>query len=375
MKRIVIFVLVSILVMGACMAEEAPVSVCKGNIFRVFGIEPFSGDSILLSGLDNIASSDTPGARIAVIDPSGEILWEYKTTEGSEQTRYNCAVQVDEDTIAALLDLRDQTGYIDFIEMDGEIHRSELLYGPHKIFANDAGILVNILWEDITHLIQMDKEGNTLWAADFEGTIYFDGILQGNDCIYAYGHEAHTDFSQARLVVLSTDGEVLKDTTDENKEAYIHGTIHEGQILLLGGNAWDGENWDVSCFNPEGSKLWYTAIPGELDGSAAQTSFRSLSTIIPYREGFLIAAKGYAAEGSTVILYEMDANGTLLDKQELHAGMPVMQEGCMLLDLEDGPYIVIQGWAEDMEDVDFWDDTAPRLVDLAYGLYIQKVVE
>lgn len=76
MKRIVIFVLVSILVMGACMAEEAPVSVCKGNIFRVFGIEPFSGDSILLSGLDNIASSDTPGARIAVIDPSGEILWE-----------------------------------------------------------------------------------------------------------------------------------------------------------------------------------------------------------------------------------------------------------------------------------------------------------
>ena len=47
----------------------------------------------------------------------------------------------------------------------------------------------------------------------------------------------------------------------------------------------------------------------------------------------------------------------------------------MLLDLEDGPYIVIHGWAEDMEDVDFWDDTAPRLVDLAYGLYVQKVVE
>lgn len=375
MKSIVIFVLVSVLVMGVCMAEEAPVSVCQGNIFRVFGIEPFSGDSILLSGLDNIASSDTPGARIAVIAPSGGILWEYKTTEGSEQTRYNCAVQVDEDTIAALLDLRDQTGYIDFIEMDGETHRSELLHGPHKIFANDAGILVNILWEDATHLIQMDKEGNTLWTADFEGTIYFDGILQGNDCIYAYGHEAHTDFSRARLVVLRTDGKVLKDTTDENKETYIHGTMHEGEILLLGGNAWDGENWGVSCFNPEGSRLWHTAIPGELAESTVQTSFRNLSTIIPCGNGFLIAAKGYAAEGSCFILYEMDANGTLLGKQALHTDMPVMQEGCMLLDLEDGPYIVIHGWAEDMENVDFWDDTSPRLVDLAYGLYIQKVVE
>ena len=146
--------------MGTCMAEEAPMPVCQGNIFRVFGIEPFSGGSILLSGLDNIASSDTPGARIMLMDTSGEILWEYKTTEGGEQTRYNCAVQVDENTIAALLDLRDQTGYIDFIEMNGEIHRSELLHGPHKIFANDAGILVNILWEDTTRLIQMDGEGS-----------------------------------------------------------------------------------------------------------------------------------------------------------------------------------------------------------------------
>lgn len=375
MKRIVIFILVSVLIMGACMAEEAPVPVCKGNIFRIFGIEPFSGDSILLSGLDNISSSDTPGARIAVIDPSGAILWEYKTTEGGEQTRYNCAVQVDEDTIAALLDLRDQTGYIDFIEMDGETRRSELFHGPHKIFANDAGILINTLWEDITYLIQMDREGNILWIADFEGTIYFDGILQGMDCIYAYGHEARTDFSQARLVVLSLDGEVLNETIDEKKETYIHGTVHDGQILLLGGNTWDGGNWGVSCFDLKGLQLWHTTISGELTESAAQTSFRNLSAIIPYGEGFLIAAQGYAADGSCVILYEMDADGKLLGKQELHTDMPVMQEGCMLLDLEDGPYIVIHGWAEDMEDADFWDDTAPRMVDLAYGLYIQKVVE
>lgn len=376
MKSVAMWTLVGVLILGigmTGMAEETPTTAYVEDIFRIFSIEPFSGDKLLLGGVENAASSDTPGARIAVMDPSGTILWDYKVTEGSEQTRYDSVVQTGSDSVAALMDLRDQTGYIDFIEMDGETHRSALLNGPHKIFANDAGVLVNLLWEDATQLVQMDRDGNTLWTVDFEGYLYFDGILQGNDRIYAYGHEARTDFLQAKLVVLSLDGEVLNEVTDENKKEYTHGTMHEGQVLLLGGNETEGENWGVTCFDAEGEQIWHAAIPAEVDASASQRPFIKLSAIIPHADGFLVAAQGIDLEGSSVLLYQLDAEGMLLNEQELHTDVPGEQDHCTLLQLESGPCLVIFGLTEVIEAYDLWDENAPNLVDLPYGLYIQKI--
>ena len=378
MRKTIIIALIALIAMQICLAEpmeRASMPLFIENSFRVFSIEPFSEENILLSGLENKASSDTPGACIVLMQPSGEILWEYKVEEGNEQTRYDCAVQIDENTIAALLDLRDQTGYIDFIEIGGDSHRSELLKGPNRIFANDAGILVNVLWEGLSSLIQMDQSGNVLWTVDIDGYMYVNGIVETQNRIYAYGNAEGGESGRAKLIVLSQNGEVVNEFTSESEEIYTSAESNDGQILILGGKRYNHFGWGVSCFDQDGTQLWRKEIPkiSQINTADGGFPFDRLSAIIRCGDHFLIAGEGKSLDGGQVWLYEMDAQGTLLRQKEFYTNKLTSMDYCTLIDLKSGSYLAIYGWVEDPLNADFWDADGPHVVDLGYGLYIQEI--
>lgn len=378
MKRIWLWALVFMLSVHGALAETAD---C-GDVYVEVPIWPsdiavWDDTSLLLSGVRVPTSAPEKTASMVLLDVSGQLLWQDDETKRPSPTQYSSAVQVDQQTIVALLK-DEENAYFSTIRHDGGKRYSAALSQAEitirHFMANDAGILCSGTLESshTSRLVQFDENWEALWTLDLDAYIVALGILQGEGIHYVFGHKitGSNDCFEGIVLAVDSTGRLVWAHDNSDVESFAAGhVLNDGSILLAGAQHPDGTL--LSCYGADGV-LWKKQLPAS-SVAMGEVQLRSgkATSIVPYQGDVLVACEGICYPGNGAWLYRVNAQGDVLAERYAYTDRISSREGCELLMLQGKVYLLLHGMASTV-DGPSWQSGA-TIGDSLRGFYLVDV--
>lgn len=379
MKKILPGILALLALGSICFAEAGGGR--GGEVFQLRGITTFSNEYMLLYGSDHAPSAEAQTAKLALIDESGTRAWEYQDPEGAEQSAYLSAIQVDEQTIAALFSSgSDENAYIDFITPQGRARRSAGIKNARGLYREEGGILVESHPETaLTRLALLDEAGNALWTMDLDEALYLHGVIVEGGVHYAYGYRIpDADNRMGAIIAFDGQGNLLGEYDCAEDGEYVDAAALEDEMMLFAAKSRQGDSaGSLACFRG-GDLAWKRELPAKSLELNADSHFstRDLCAMERIQDKVLISVEGYGTNGAGVYgawLFEMDAQGNVLSEAHDYTDRIGAGEGCFLLQLGESTYSVLYGQPSLESDTAWWGDGYPTSADLTHAICISDV--
>lgn len=406
MKRICILVLVlaicsSLALAETCAAEIQPIQYQPEEYayaeypFWPLSVEKWSDEAILIAGKNTMETEKFSVAAMMRMGLDGNILWQHEETDLSETTQYNSAYRLDDQTIIALQDENgvDYLGncYIEWINTDGLQQRSAPRPKSEMwltgIIPNDRGMLLvshphsnsdkGIAAQARTVLEQLDRDGNTIWTADYAEYLILHGGLQNGANSILYGAESSgvpgNHYYQGLIMEIDSQGALVRKQYSPEFERYTGGCLLADGSLLLIGNYAEQSKYSGVCRTNWNEFAWHTQLPAyTVDSDDADMKSNLATSIIPVQGDYLISSMGLNYRGASAWLYRINDAGEILRVDYVFNEQIDNFEGCKLLELNGNAYLLGYGMVDADDLTVSWND-GKTMRDYARGFYLAKL--
>ena len=406
MKRICILVLVlaicsSLALAETCAAEIQPIQYQPEEYayaeypFWPLSVEKWSDEAILIAGKNTMETEKFSVAAMMRMGLDGNILWQHEETDLSETTQYNSAYRLDDQTIIALQDENgvDYLGncYIEWINTDGLQQRSAPRPKSEMwltgIIPNDRGMLLvshphsnsdkGIAAQARTVLEQLDRDGQTIWTANYAEYLILQGGLQNGENSILYGTESSGTSGgqsyQGIIMEIDSQGALVRKQYSPEFERYTGGCLLADGSLLLIGNYAEPSKYSGVCRTNWNEFAWHTQLPAyAVDSGDADMKSNLATSIIPVQGDYLIAGMGLNYRGASAWLYRINDAGEILRVDYVFNEQIDNFEGCKLLELNGNAYLLGYGMV-DADDLTVSRNEGKTMRDYARGFYLAKL--
>ena len=406
MKRICILVLVlaicsSLALAETCAAEIQPIQYQPEEYayaeypFWPLSVEKWSDEAILIAGKNTMETEKFSVAAMMRMGLDGNILWQHEETDLSETTQYNSAYRLDDQTIIALQDENgvDYLGncYIEWINTDGLQQRSAPRPKSEMwltgIIPNDRGMLLvshphsnsdkGIAAQARTVLEQLDRDGNTIWTADYAEYLILHGGLQNGANSILYGAESSgvpgNHYYQGLIMEIDPQGTLIQKQYSLDFERYTGGCrLADGSLLLIGNYVKESKGSGVCRVNWN-ALAWDTQLP-RYEVSVGDVNMRSnlANCMLQYQGDYLIASMGLSQQGAGAWIYRINDAGEILNVYYLFGEQVNNFEGCKLLEMDGSAYLLAYGIVSTADLTLSWNSET-TMADYARGFYLAKL--
>ena len=406
MKRICILVLVlaicsSLALAETCAAEIQPIQYQPEEYayaeypFWPLSVEKWSDEAILIAGKNTMETEKFSVAGMMLMGLDGKILWQHEESDLPETTQYNSAYRLDDQTIIALQDENgvDYLGncYIEWINTDGLQQRSAPRPKSEMwltgIIPNDRGMLLvshphsnsdkGIAAQARTVLEQLDRDGQTIWTANYAEYLILQGSLQNGENSILYGTESSgtsgAQSYQGIIMEIDSQGALVRKQYSPEFERYTGGCLLADGSLLLIGNYAEPSKYSGVCRTNWNEFAWHTQLPAyAVDSGDADMKSDLATSIIPVQGDYLIASMGLNYRGASAWLYRINDAGEILRVDYVFNEQIDNFEGCKLLELNGNAYLLGYGMV-DADDLTVSWNEGKTMRDYARGFYLAKL--